>query len=70
MKARGGAGQGLLLLQGDAFLPKHIKRATDEVRGGKDNTRVASGQMGSSTTQNLKSKKEKNLRRLCPTSLK
>lgn len=38
MKAQGEPGQGLLLLQWDVFLPKHIKGATEDARGGKDNT--------------------------------
>lgn len=70
MKAQEEPGQGSLFLQRDVLLPKQIKGATEEARRGTDNTYVTSGPMGSSTTQNLKSRKDNNLQSLCPTSLK
>lgn len=69
-KAQEQPGLALLLFQFDVFLPKHIKDAPEETRGGKDHTYITFGRMENSTTENLKSKKNKNFCRLCTTSLK
>lgn len=60
MKAQEQPGLALLLFQFDVFLPKHIKDAPEETRGGKDHTYITFGRMENSTTENLKSKKNKN----------
>lgn len=58
-KAQQQPGQALLLFQFHVFLPKHIKDAPEEARGGKDHTYITFGQMENSTTENLMSKKNK-----------
>lgn len=60
LKAQEQPGQALLLFQLHVLLPKHIKDAPEEARGGEDHTYIIFGRMENSTTKNLKSKKNKS----------